>query len=398
MADNGPKKADNSFEVRRRKLRSSNVSEMNNIFNRRVTEKQRRRSNSNTNVGMADNAGKEKPAGAATRQRKLRAAINAARLASLKRPSAGKEAPTNEELNAELNALAAAAPPRRPRAGKKAPTQEELEAELNALTAADAAASVAAAAAPSNATNATARNNAGVPPPAAALPPPAAARSPLGERLAAYRSKGPAAAAPPAAALPAAAPPPLPAAAAAARLTNLQRRLAILRGVPPGAAPEAAPGAAPEKRNNATRRVAGPAVPGLRRLNATRRLPGAPLPPPPPPPAEGGPALPAAAAPTAAGEYPPAQELGKMLNLNPVPILFNVKNGNFKVTIPRARGTRGSLEICSPSLKGIRDKVVEDFNSGSAGKSKSTFGKFFGRAAVEPRARRSRRSRRQRSN
>jgi hypothetical protein len=77
-----------------------------------------------------------------------------------------------------------------------------------------------------------------------------------------------------------------------------------------------------------------------------------------------------------------------MLNLNPVPIMFNVKNGNFKVTIPRARGTRGSLEVCSPSLKGIRDKVVEDFNSGTTGKSKSTFGKVFGRQAVDPRARR----------
>jgi hypothetical protein len=106
----------------------------------------------------------------------------------------------------------------------------------------------------------------------------------------------------------------------------------------------------------------------------------------------------AAAAPTAAGEYPPAQELGKMLNLNPVPILFNVKNGNFKVTIPRARGTKGSLEICSPSLKGIRDKVIEDFGSGSSDKSKSTFGKVFGRQAVEPSARRSRRQRRNRRN
>jgi hypothetical protein len=67
--------------------------------------------------------------------------------------------------------------------------------------------------------------------------------------------------------------------------------------------------------------------------------------------------------------------------------MFNIKNGQFKVSIPRAAGTKGSLEICSPSLKGIRDRVVADAGNPFP-PPVSTYGKLFGRKRGGKRTRR----------
>ena len=67
----------------------------------------------------------------------------------------------------------------------------------------------------------------------------------------------------------------------------------------------------------------------------------------------------------APGSYPDEATLKKRFNMNPVPIMLNIKNGQFKVSIPRARGIKGSLEICSPSLKGIREIITADVEGGA---------------------------------
>jgi hypothetical protein len=76
--------------------------------------------------------------------------------------------------------------------------------------------------------------------------------------------------------------------------------------------------------------------------------------------------------------------------MTPVPIMFNIKNGQFSVTIARARGIKGSFTTCSPSLKGIRDAIIAD----SVPQPKSTFGKLFGTKSKTRRMRRSQRARR----
>lgn len=90
------------------------------------------------------------------------------------------------------------------------------------------------------------------------------------------------------------------------------------------------------------------------------------------------PAAATAAEPTAEPGYPDEATLKKKYTMNLVPIYFNIKNGQFKVKIPRAAGTKGALEICSPSLKGIRDTLIEDAVS-TVRQPVSTFGKLFGK-------------------
>jgi hypothetical protein len=113
----------------------------------------------------------------------------------------------------------------------------------------------------------------------------------------------------------------------------------------------------------------------MRRVSAP---PGFLTPPPSPPPGPGPTPPPTPSAPPAEPGYPNEATLAKKYTMSPVPIYFNIKNGQFKVTIPRAAGTKGALEICSPSLKGIRDTLIADATSGVR-QPVSMYGKLFGR-------------------
>jgi hypothetical protein len=90
-------------------------------------------------------------------------------------------------------------------------------------------------------------------------------------------------------------------------------------------------------------------------------------------------------------DYPLESELAKRLVLDPVPILFNVRKGTFQVTIKRPAGIKGSLELCTPSLKGLRHLVASDKGE----LKRSITGSFF-RMPVPKGGRRSLKQRRNR--
>jgi hypothetical protein len=81
-------------------------------------------------------------------------------------------------------------------------------------------------------------------------------------------------------------------------------------------------------------------------------------------------------------DYLPGPMIYQKYKTDPVPLYFNVATGKFKVSIPKVAGVQGApLEICSYSLKGIRDVLIEDAKI----KTKpSAYGKFKGFFSVPP--------------
>jgi hypothetical protein len=97
-------------------------------------------------------------------------------------------------------------------------------------------------------------------------------------------------------------------------------------------------------------------------------------------------------------DYLPGPMIYQKYKTAPVPLYFNVATGKFKVSIPKVAGVQGApLEICSYSLKGIRDVLIEDAKI----KTKpSAYGKFKDFFSVPPpgAGRTARRGGRRRSN
>jgi hypothetical protein len=146
--------------------------------------------------------------------------------------------------------------------------------------------------------------------------------------------------------------------AAAAAAAPAPRLLIPKNLISAAGAAGAAPGAPPASNLPAPTFGAAPAPLPLRPMNLMpAAAPGAP-------PASNLPAPTFGAAPT---DYPREAQLKLKYKMNPVPIMFNVKNGNFMVSIPRTASGARPLEICSPSLKGIRDKIAEDAPAAPAG-------------------------------